>query len=164
MPRRKRRPPHPARPLWGELYPTLDLHGETADAAVRRTEQWLRARASEGARTVRVITGWGRHSAGPPVLRGEVETLLVRLRGTLVADATLEVGGGAFRIELRRPSLPRRDTARPTTTRPPRGDPDAELRRRAEEALAELGITPTPALLAIEMRRLQREARRGGDD
>lgn len=166
MPRRKRRhPPSPPPPAafpaaWDALYPTLDLHGETAEGARRRAEGWLRARQEEGKRTVRVITGRGRHSPGPAVLRGEIEDLLTMLRGSVVAAFALEPGGGAFRIELRRAAPGKAGAAR--TARPPSSatalrDLDPELRQRAEEALVELGITPTPELLRAQVRRIRDE-------
>ncbi len=96
-----------------------------------------------------VVTGRGRRSRGPPVLPGEVQDLLATLRGSLVASWEPEPGGGALRVEL-------------LSTRPPRRPPpepplpaDSELRRRAEQSLAELGVAPTPLLLLAEMRRLR---------
>ena len=152
--RRKREPTPPTRwPAWDELHPTLDLHGETADDARRRAERWLRERQAEGARTVRLITGRGMHSVGPPVLPGEIRELLTGLRGGVVSRFDAEPGGGAFRVELTRPR-PRRSAPRPPPD--PRLD-DAELRRRAEESLWELGVDPTPAVLEAEMRRLLQE-------
>ena len=136
----------------GRLYPTLDLHGETADDARHRTERWLHARAADGVRTVVVITGRGRRSPGPPVLPGEVQDLLATLRGSVVASWEPEQGGGAFRVELQPKRPPRRPPVEPSVPK------DAELRRRAEQSLAELGVQPTPLLLAAEMRRLA-----GGD-
>jgi hypothetical protein len=160
----RRSPPRSASSLpWDRLYPTLDLHGATADEARPRTARWLAEQQATGARTVRVITGKGLHSVGPPVLRGEIEALLGTLRGSLVASYTTESGGGAFRIELRRPKAPR---AAPNRLRPPvhrtASGPDAELRRRAEEALWELGVSPTPELIEAEMRRLRQEGASGG--
>jgi hypothetical protein len=86
------------------------------------------------------------------VLRGEIEHLLVQLAGEVVARWHVAGGGGGFRVELRPPpvSAPRDDAALL------RGVP-AELRRRAEEALAELGIAPTPALVRAEIRRIVAE-------
>ena len=133
-----------------ELYPTLDLHGETAESGRRRAERWLRESQAMAIPTVRVITGRGRRSQGPPVLRGEIADLLSALKGEVVDSVADEPGGGAFRVELRRPT---RAPARPTPPAP-RVPADPELRRRAEESLAELGVTPTPELLAAEMRRL----------
>lgn len=150
MPRR--RPPPSPRDR-GTVHPVLDLHGLTAEEAVRRTERWLRDRAAEGVRTVVVVTGRGLRSAGLPVLPGEVEHLLAGLQGTLVARWSSENRGGSFRVELRRP---------PPSAPPPRAgrllrEAPAALRRRAEEALWELGVAPTPALLEAEIRRLARE-------
>jgi hypothetical protein len=157
MSRRKRRrsgsapPPVPA---GDEFLPTLDLHGETADAAVRRTRSWLRELQRDGLRAVRVVTGRGSRSAGPPVLRGEVGALLEGLRGSVVSYFTLDSGGGAFRVELER----FRPTPRRSATSGLLRKTDPGLRARAEEALWELGVTPTPTLLEAEIRRILREA------
>jgi hypothetical protein len=162
MPRRKR-PPHPAGPVHDfadRLYPTLDLHGQTAAEARRRADRWLADRQREDARTVRLVTGWGRHSVGPPVLRAEIEDLLRALRGERVASFTLESGSGAFRVELSRPSPDVPRGAPPPPSLPP---PTSELRRAAEESLAELHVTPTPELLRAEIERL-RDARNAKDD
>lgn len=160
MPKRRRRRPPPASPpgeAWDELHPSLDLHGETAESARRRAERWLRAQQADGVRTVRLITGRGLHSPGPPVLPGEIQELLRMLRGTLVAGFSREPGGGAFRVELARPE--RRPAAPPRPLDRRLHDP--ELRGRAEENLVELGVTPTPALLEAEMRRLLAEGEGG---
>ena len=147
MARRKRRSAPPLVPrhtAWAdEVYPSLDLHGMTADEARRRAEAWLRDRQADGARTVRGITGRGTRSVGPPVLRGEVEEMLHALRGSLVSGYTLDSAGGAFRVELARPRS--RGAGRSVRRPPLPADPD--LLRRAEEALWELGVEPTPALL-----------------
>lgn len=155
MARRKRRtpgfPPVP-REAWGEVDPTLDLHGLTADEALRRAEAWLRRMQGDGVRTVRVVTGRGTRSAGPPVLRGEIGAMLEALRGSLVSYFTLDSGGGAFRVGLERMvvrPVPRRAASSAFLRRTA---PD--LRRRAEEALWELGVDPTPALLEAEIRRI----------
>jgi hypothetical protein len=110
---------------------------------------WLHEQQRRGARTVRVITGRGLHSPGPPVLRHEVEALLRTLRPELVVDFEVASLGGAFLIELRA----RRPEAPPPPSRLPWVDPD--LRRRAEEALHELGVRPTPELIDAEIRRLR---------
>jgi hypothetical protein len=164
MSRRRRSPSRRADPLpLASIYPTLDLHGATAEEAWRRTECWLAEQRTTGARTVRVVTGKGLHSIGPPVLRGEVEALLRALRSTLVAGYAIEPGGGAFRIELRRTSA--ESAAAPSPPQPRRADlraADPQLRRRAEEALWELGVQPTPELIEAEVRRLrQQDADRG---
>ena len=136
------------------MHPLLDLHGLTGDEARLRAERWLRSRAADGARTVVVVTGRGNRSPGTPVLRGEVEHLLDHLTGTLVDAWELSDGGGAFHVRLRPPP-------EPLSPRAPAGDDarlardyPADLRRRAEEALWELGITPTPALVRAEIRRI----------
>ena len=105
-----------------------------------------------------MITGRGLHSAGPPVLRGEIEYLLARLEGTLVSSFNAESGGGAFLVELHRAAPPAR---RPASS--PRNDAslDPVLRREAEEALVDLGIAPTEPLVEAEMRRIVRERERG---
>ena len=151
---RRRRPRPP--PDLGSLYPTLDLHGETADSARRKAEAWLRTQRAAGERHVRLITGRGNRSAGPPVLRVEIEHLLRDLAGDLVTRSALEAGGGAIRVELRPAAVP---ASRRAPGHAPRTDP--ALRRAAEEALAELGIDPTPELVEAELRRL-RDARQGG--
>ena len=155
---RRRRPKSPTsqsqRPdLWGSLYPTLDLHGLTAEEALRRAREWLRARREEGERTVRLITGRGLHSIGPPVLPEAVDDLLRSLRGAEVASHERETGGGVVRVTLRPPD---RAPTRPATT--VRHDPEVE--RLARESLAELGIDPTPAILAAEIQRILDERNR----
>lgn len=159
MPRRRRpaagrRPPGPDR---GSLYPTLDLHGETAASGRRLAEAWLREQRDEGERLVLLITGRGRHSPGPPVLREEIEDLLRRLAGELVGRVEVESGGGALRVELRSP----RGVSPVRSARPP-APYSPELRREAEDALAELGVVPTPELLDAEVRRIRRERQMPG--
>jgi hypothetical protein len=161
--RRRTRPP-PRLP-WGEIHPTLDLHGHTANEAVRTCERWLGQQARTGVRTVRVITGRGRHSPGPPVLRGEIDALLSALRRTIVRRYELETGGGGFRVELRAEAVTMPSKPAPARRPPPRERPAGDpLRRRAEEALEELGITATPELIEAEIRRILRSERdrRGG--
>ncbi|HEU4881713.1 MAG TPA: Smr/MutS family protein [Longimicrobium sp.] len=155
---RKRKPP-PAdqgvsREAWGKVHPVLDLHGLTGDEARRRTEQWLLDRQAERVRTVIVVTGRGLHSQGIPVIRNEVEHLLQLLKGTLVARWEIAGFGGSFQVELRRPPEPDR---RPPPVPPLVREADLSLRRRAEEALWDLGIDPTPALLEAEIRRILSE-------
>jgi hypothetical protein len=161
---RKRKPP-PAdqgvsREAWGKVHPVLDLHGLTGDEARRRTEQWLLDRQAERVRTVIVVTGRGLHSQGIPVIRNEVEHLLQLLKGTLVVRWETAGFGGSFQVELRRPP--------DTTPRPPPEPPllrqaGPALRRRAEEALWDLGIAPTPALLEAEIRRILSEGESDDD-
>jgi hypothetical protein len=138
----------------GQLYPTLDLHGLTGDEARHVAERWLRAERAAGELAVRLITGRGKRSAGPPVLRGEIEALLHELTPGLVERFTLDTPGGAFLVHLNRhlPSPPQGPRGGRLSRRVP-----AELRRRAEESLAELGVSPTPELLDAEIRRLLAE-------
>ena len=113
----------------------------------------MRERVREGERWVRLITGRGVHSRGRPVLREEMDDLLRELTGSLVRRVEVESGGGALRVELRSPEMPQA----PRRAAIPGASP--ELRRLAEEALAELGVTPTPELLAAEIRRIREERR-----
>lgn len=153
---RKRRPRDASQPR-GTVHPLLDLHGLTGGEARVRAELWLRDRAALGDRTVVVVTGRGNRSRGLPVLRGEVEDLLAKLQGDIVTRWEHTGGGGGFRVSLR--------PAPSSTPRAGRSAADAglprnlapELRRRAEEALDELGIAPTPDLLRAEIRRLLAE-------
>ena len=80
-------------------------------------------------------------------VKGPMEQLLRELSGELVARSVWEGGGGAVRVELRPAPI---DPSRPRI-RLSRVDP--ALRLAAEEALAELGITPTPELVEAELRR-----------
>jgi hypothetical protein len=162
MSRRKRKPSSSARVPWDTLYPTLDLHGDTAEEARRRAELWLAEQHSLGVRTVRIITGKGLHSVGPPVLRGEIEALLRSLRPSRVARFEPEPGGGVLRIELRRSAAPHQPAGPRPQPKPAPPSADAELRRRAEEALWELGVQPTPELIAAEIRRLKQAGDGGG--
>ena len=160
-----RKPPRGERSRsWGSLHPTLDLHGLTGDDARLRAAAWLRARRAERLRTVVVITGRGNRSAGPPVLPGELEHLLHGLVGDVVESFARLPGGGGFQVELTRPEPPRPLTlAEERAAKRVRGSAP-ELRRRAEEALWDLGIAPTPALLDAEIQRLLREESRGGTE
>jgi hypothetical protein len=139
------------------VHPLLDLHGLTADEARGRAEGWLRARAAAGERTVVVVTGRGNRSRGGlSVLRPEIELLLEGLRGATVESWDATDGGGGFRVHLRPPPAPAASRAAAEAASLARQHPP-ELRRRAEESLAELGITPTPALLRAEIRRIVEE-------
>lgn len=149
---KRRRPREPGEPR-GSVHPLLDLHGLTAAEARGRAEGWLRAQAADGARTVVVVTGRGNRSRGLPVLRPEIEHLLEGLRGSTVDSWDPTDGGGGFRVHLRPPPAPPTAGAAAEAAKLARQHPP-ELRRRAEESLAELGITPTPALLRAEIRRI----------
>lgn len=166
MARKRRRTSGSRSPLpRDELCPSLDLHGETAESARRIAELWLREQQSDAVPLVRVITGRGRRSLGPPVLPGEIEDLLTQLRGSVVAQFAIESSGGAFRVELRKPPrvrlAPPAGSVRPLGSLPSASTHDnAPLRRQAEEALAELGIAPTPELIRAEMRRIREQGGR----
>ncbi len=86
---------------------------------------------------------------GPPVLRGEIQEMLEGMHGGVVSHFTSEAGGGAFRVEISRPERPRRPGG---PSYPRYADP--ELIRRAEDALWELGVAPTPTLIQAEIRRI----------
>ena len=159
MPRKKRPPAGGvSREAWGTVHPVLDLHGLTGDQARRRAEEWLRGRQAENVRTVIVVTGRGLHSGGIPVVRNEIEHLLATLKGTLVSRWSAENLGGSFRVELRRPARVNAPRA-PAPVPPLLREAEPALRLRAEEALAELGIASTPALLEAEIRRLLDEGK-----
>jgi hypothetical protein len=116
---------------------------------VSRARSWLERCRSDGEYTVRLITGRGRRSSGPAVLPGEIEHLLASLTG-IVTGFDKESLGGAFIVRLKPASIARK----PPQISLPR---DPVLLRQAEEALSELGIAPTPALLAAEIKRLLAE-------
>lgn len=133
----------------GSLYPTLDLHGCTAEEAVSRARSWLDRCRVEGEYVVRLITGRGRHSLGPAILPGEIENLLSSLPA-IVSSYERDSNGGAFIARLKPLAIPR---PQPRVVLPT----DPALLRQAEESLAELGIDPEPALLAAEIERIRRE-------
>jgi hypothetical protein len=151
----RRRGPRDAGEPRGTVHPLLDLHGLTGAEALRRAEGWLRARAADGERTVVIVTGRGTHSRGLPVLRPEIEHLLEGLRGSAVEGWEPTRGEGGFRVRLRPPPAGTGTDAASADVLVRQYPP--ELRRRAEESLAELGITPTPALLRAEIRRIAAE-------
>jgi hypothetical protein len=158
--RRDRRPREPA---WGSLHPLLDLHGLTAEEAARHAEHWLRGQQAKGERVVVLVTGRGNRSATGPVLRGEMEHLLARLTGSLVAGWEPESAGGALKVRLAAaPPAPATLADRRIAAR--LADADPALRAEAEAALWELGVTPTPALVDAEIRRLNRMRGLAGED
>jgi DNA-nicking Smr family endonuclease len=60
---------------------TLDLHGETAVVAERKTVSFIHMSGAEGLKTVRIITGKGLHSpGGRAVLPDVVESQLAVLK------------------------------------------------------------------------------------
>ncbi len=80
----------------------LDLHGfggiEARSAVRAFLESWRRREAGA---LVHIITGKGKGSAGGPVLRGLVKTLLQgELRG-MVSEWGLDDGEGGYRVRVR---------------------------------------------------------------
>lgn len=156
---RKRRHPPPgsrSRDIADVLYPTLDLHGLTAAGASSAAKRWIEAQRTAGAVTVRLVTGRGMHSVGPPVLPATVEELLARLTGKAVRSWEREPGGGAYRAMLNRLQPP--PQIRPSLSRFP-----GEVIRQAEESLVDLGITPTPALVEAEVRKILESRKAKGE-
>ena len=58
----------------------LDLHGLTGPQAEARTENFIASVRQRGLSLVRIITGRGLHSDGPPVLPGVVEEKMAVLK------------------------------------------------------------------------------------
>lgn len=80
---------------------TLDLHGMTALEAKARAASFLQASARARPGTVvHLITGRGKNSAGGPVLKPAVRTVL-RAAGPAVAEWDEDVDGGGFLVRLR---------------------------------------------------------------
>lgn len=79
----------------------LDLHGFAAAEAVGATRSFLERWQRRGSgRVVHVITGKGKGSAGPPVLKRKVAALLKQLPA-VVADWSQDEDGGGFKVRLR---------------------------------------------------------------
>jgi len=80
----------------------LDLHGfgaVEARSAVRAfLETWRRRKAGA---VVHIITGKGKGSAGGPVLRGLVKTLLQGELRAMVSQWGLDDGEGGYRVRVR---------------------------------------------------------------
>lgn len=93
---------NPFEPLDGPVADTLDVHGMDAAAATAAVTAFLRrvAKRSPGA-LVHVITGRGRGSAGRPVLKPRIRTLLKS--GELpVAAWGEDLDGGGYLVRLTR--------------------------------------------------------------
>ena len=101
---RKRDEPTTPRTLHTErVVDEIDLHGDTADEAERRLEMFLdRVSAASPDEVVRVITGRGAGSPGPPVLQGVVRDALNGWLAHRVAEWAVDVGGGAYLVRVRR--------------------------------------------------------------
>jgi DNA-nicking Smr family endonuclease len=81
----------------------LDLHGLTADEAEIRLELFLdRVAAGSPGEVVRVVTGRGAGSSGPPVLQGLVRDALTGWLDHRVAEWAVDVGGGAYLVRVRK--------------------------------------------------------------
>ena len=88
-----------------EIDQRLDLHGMTQMAAHARLRQFIQNAASQGDRTVLIITGKG--AAGQGVLRQKVpewlkEPPLARLVMAIAQASGKDGGGGALYVRLRR--------------------------------------------------------------
>jgi len=81
---------------------SLDLHGFTAAETPQAVRSFLESwrRRKPGA-IVHIITGKGKGSAGGPVLRGVVKTLLQGELRSLVATWGLDDAEGGYMVELR---------------------------------------------------------------
>lgn len=92
----------------GEPEDVLDFHdsGRVTSADVnRQTLAFVRDAAQRGLERVRIVTGKGRHSAGKPVVKPQVERTLRRLEqdGAITSFRTEKVGAGgdgAFFVKL----------------------------------------------------------------
>ena len=102
-----RKPKHPTFSshdslLDAQLAATLDLHGYTgaeASGAVRLLlETWRRRQPGA---VVHIITGKGKGSAGAPVLRGLVKTLLKGELREFVVEWARDDAEGGYKVRLR---------------------------------------------------------------
>lgn len=106
--RKKRKKPPPL--AFGSPHPlldarpaaTLDLHGNTALQAERRTHDFIvtQARVAPGA-VVHIITGRGRGSPGRPVLPGAVRRTLRGSAAQFIAEFDRDLDDGGFMVRLR---------------------------------------------------------------
>ena len=90
----------PFDPLSGPIADTLDLHGMRAAEALGAVTAFLRRsrRRTPGA-LVHIVTGKGRGSAGMPVLKTRVRTLL-RDAELPIADFAEDLDGGGYLVRL----------------------------------------------------------------
>ena len=145
---------------------TLNLRATlpTVDAAVARTEAWLRQQQVDCAGEVLIVTGRGNQSEGGiSVVRAAVMRLLQSLKRRGVVAGHAEHTAGSFVVTLAPVSAlwesPRRNRGRgvaESVASPPSLDElDAEtrtmLRNLAERALEGLGIKDTATFLQGEM-------------
>lgn len=81
---------------------TLDLHGHTADEAEQRLELFFdRVTRTSAGEVVRIVTGRGARSQGPPVLQGVVRDALNGWLSDQVEEWAVDVGGGAYLVRVR---------------------------------------------------------------
>jgi hypothetical protein len=145
---------------------TLNLRATlpTVDAAIVRTEAWLRQQQVERAGEVLIITGRGNNSdGGVSVVRVGVTRLLQALKRKGVVSGHVEHTAGSFVVELAPVSAlwesPRRNNGRGVVEAAPSppslDDLDADTRKTlrdlAERALEGLGIKDTATFLQGEM-------------
>jgi DNA-nicking Smr family endonuclease len=104
MPRKRpRQPPRdPFDPFDAPIDHTMDLHGLRAVEA----EAWVTSTLDSLARNrpgalVHIITGRGRGSAGAPVLRRTIRTLLGSGRLRQVEDWVTDLDGGGYLVRLK---------------------------------------------------------------
>lgn len=100
-PRGRRQVRDPFDPLDGAAVATLDLHGFGAAEAERAVTDFVRRvqRSSPGA-LVHIITGKGRRSAGAPVLKRTIRTLL-RTGDLPLAAWGEDLDGGGYLVRLK---------------------------------------------------------------
>ena len=77
----------------------LDLHGATASQVAQQVESFLKRQRS--GTVVHIITGRGRGSTGPAVLRPRVNALLKGQLAVLVADYVKDLDEGGFIVRRR---------------------------------------------------------------
>jgi len=104
--RKGRRGKHPEFGFSGDLLDatpvaTLDLHGDTALDAERRTRDFIKtqSRVSRG-RVVRIITGRGLGSRGRPVLPGVVRKVLGGEMNRFIREFDRDLDDAGFLIRL----------------------------------------------------------------
>jgi DNA-nicking Smr family endonuclease len=80
---------------------TLDLHGYTADEAEHRLELFFdRVTRTSAGEVVRIVTGRGARSQGPPVLQGVVRDALNGWLAEDVDEWAVDVGSGAYLVRV----------------------------------------------------------------
>ncbi len=94
-------PPDLLDPLDGPIDDTLDLHGFRAREVRTHVAAFLASlRMRQPGALVHLITGRGRGSAGGPVLRSTVRTLLRKANADLVEAWGLDDAEGGFLVRL----------------------------------------------------------------